>query len=384
MLSSRRSFNRPILFLFIFSTLFLAACGSRLENQNWPGLSTDGQKIYLANGPGVTAYNVDDQEIAWTYPAEANATLQYYSAPSVEGEKVVFGDYGASGGFFSPQIKVSIYGVENTDSGGTAPNLWPPNSELAHDKIVAPPLQVGNVAYVGTADKFLFAIDTNSGQELWSFETGQSIWGRPSYQEGVIFVASMDRSLHALNADTGEELWLTIFDGALASGPVLNDNLVYVSSFDSHVHAVDIKTGEIAWSAQGENWIWGAPAYADGTVYFADINGNVFAVDAQTGEKIWQNQTVGAVQTQPVVSGDIVYVASEGESSEIPLGALRAFSTADGTEIWTQAAPAPLFTTPVVVDDALIVALQSETAIVIAYDVQTGGQLWSISPPVES
>ena len=65
------------------------------------------------------------------------------------------------------------------------------------------------------------------------------------------------------------------------------------------------------------------------------------------------------------------------------VSALRAFSVEDGRELWTTIAPAPLFTTPVVVDDAVVVALQSESAILIAYDLETGGQLWSIAPPVE-
>ncbi len=74
--------------------------------------------------------------------------LQFYAAPSIEGDRVVFGDYGAAGGFFSPSVTVSIYAVENTDSGGTPPELWV-DGEKADDKIVAPPLQVGDALYIG-------------------------------------------------------------------------------------------------------------------------------------------------------------------------------------------------------------------------------------------
>ncbi len=383
MFSNHWSLRRPVLFILLVTALFLTACGVQTENQSWPGLSTDGEKVYLANGSTVSAYFVDSQELAWSYPAEPNPSVLFFAAPSVQEERVVFGDYGAAGGFLSPNVTVSIYAVEDTNNGGTPQELWI-NSEQANDKIVAPPLQVGDDLYIGTADNFVVSLNASSGAENWVFEADHSIWGQPAYKDGILFVSSMDRSLYALDAETGELLWQTSFAGAIASGPVLNEDFVYVSDFDREVHAIDIATGDEVWAAPAENWVWGSPGYADGTVYFADIDGNVFAVDAITGEKIWQQRTPGAAQTNPIVADEIVYVASEGESREVPLGALRAFAVEDGRELWTTPTPAPLFTTPVIVDDAIIVALQSEEAILMAFDRQTGGQLWSIAPPVES
>lgn len=373
---------RPALISLVLVSLMLTACGSRLQNQSWPGLSTDGEKVYLANGPTVFSYFADDQALAWTYPAESQANQLFYAAPSIEEDRVIIGDYGVAGGFFSPGVTVSVYALENVEDGGPAPEEWTQSADI-NDKIVAPPLQVGDTVYVGTADNYVLALDASSGDRLWNFETGHSIWGQPAYREGVLFVTSMDRSIYALDADSGEELWQTSFNGAIASGPVLNDDLIYVSDFDSKLHALDIQTGEEQWSAPANNWVWGAPVYADGAVYYADVEGNVFAVDALTGEALWQGKTPGAVQTSPAVAGEIVYVASEGESSEVPAGALRAFAVDDGRELWTTIAPSPLFTAPVVVDDAVIVALQSESAMLIAYDRNTGGQLWTIAPPSE-
>lgn len=378
----RRSFLRPALITFVLASLFLTACGSRIGNESWPGLSTDGEKLYLANGTTVYSYFADSQKLAWTSPAEPQANQLFYAAPSVEGDRVIIGDYGVAGNILSlsPGVKVSVYALENVDDGGTAPEEWLQTADF-NDKIVAPPLQVEDTVYIGTADNFVFALDARDGSPLWSFETGHSIWGQPAYHNGVLLVTSMDRSIYALDAESGADLWQTSFDGAIAAGPVLNEDLVYIADFDSQVHALDIQTGEEQWAAPANNWVWGAPSYADGVVYYADIEGNIFAVDALSGEAIWNAKSPGAVQTSPVVAGEIVYVASEGESSEVPVGALRAFSVEDGRELWTTIAPAPLFTSPVVVDDAVIVALQSDVAMLIAYDRNTGGQLWTIAPP---
>jgi outer membrane protein assembly factor BamB len=380
----KRPAFRSILLLLIFAGLFLTACGSRVATTNWPGLSTDGKNLYLANGLSVTSYDAATQEVLWTFPGTTegiNRQVQFYSAPSVQEDRVIFGDYGAPGGMLNPKVTVTVYAVENT--GPTAPIDWTA-SEVAFDKIVAPPLQVGDVVYVGTADNYMLALDATSGDPVWPqpFETGHSIWGQAAYSDGTLYVTSLDRSLHALDAETGVELWETQFDGAIASQPVLNEDLVYVAEFGSQVHAINKTNGNIVWSAPAQNWVWGAPAYADGVVYYADIDGNVFAVDARTGASRWQAQTPGAVQTSPLVVDGIVYVASEGEATEdVTAGALTAFNTADGQQLWRQITPAPLFTPPVAVDNAVVVAMTSESAILSAYDLQSGAPLWTIAPP---
>ena len=81
-----RPLQRPALWLLLaVGMLFLTACGGRITNTNWAGLSTDGERVYLAFGPQVLAYDPETQSQSWIYPQEVGA-VQYYSAPSVEGD----------------------------------------------------------------------------------------------------------------------------------------------------------------------------------------------------------------------------------------------------------------------------------------------------------
>lgn len=381
--ATKRPLTRPTLLILFLVTLFLTACGNQVANSNWPGLSSDGETVYLAYGPKVLAYDAATQDLNWSYPAEANASLLFYSAPDVAKDgQVVFGDYGKSGGFFSPGVIVSVYAVENVATGQVAPDIWI-TSNAADDKIVAPALQVGDQVFVGTADNYILALDRTTGELQWSYETGHSIWGQPAYKDGVLVVASQDHSLYGFDTQSGEKLWQATFDGALPSSPALNDNLAYVSSFDGNVHAVEISTGEVKWNAPAENAIWGGPTYADGVVYFADVIGEVYAVDSLTGEQIWQKKAPGAVQTNPLVVDNKLYVASEGASADVPIGALTAFDVADGRELWQTATAVPIFTAPVYADGVVVVALVSEESSLIAYDKDSGAKVWEIAPPSE-
>lgn len=374
-----RPLRRPALWLLLVATgVLLTACGGRITNTNWAGMSTDGERVYLAFGPRVLAYDPATQSQSWIYPAE-NGAVQFYSPPSVEGEQVVFGDYGHAGGFFSPRVTVSVYALENVESG-TPRELWI-NSESATDKIVAPPLQVGEQLFVGTADNHILALNASDGSQIWDYETEHAIWGQPALRDGTLYVSSMDWSVYALNADTGELIWNTELGGALPSRPILGEDLMYISSYDGNVHALDIATGEPQWAAPAADWVWGAAALDNGTIYYNDIQGNVYAADALTGKQIWTIATGAVIQTTPVVVGDVLYIASQ-TSGETPAGAITAYSTGDGTQVWSQPTSAPLLATPVVIgDDTIVVGSQNTDALLIGFDLATGQELWRYSLP---
>ncbi|HUM69081.1 MAG TPA: PQQ-binding-like beta-propeller repeat protein, partial [Chloroflexota bacterium] len=196
---SPRSF---ILFIFLISWL-LTGCAARANTENWPGLTAHGSTVYVAYGPAVVAYDAVAQQSQWVFRPE-NRALQINAAPSVQDGRVIFGDYGAAGGMFSPTIIVTAYGLQENDSP-TPTTLWT-NTSVATDKIIAGPLQVGDMVYVGTADNHLSALDATTGVERWRFATEGAVWATPSYYEGILYLASLDKHVYALDASTGNEL----------------------------------------------------------------------------------------------------------------------------------------------------------------------------------
>ncbi len=381
MTNLKRPRLRPFVIILALLTLFLAACSSRnAATTSWPGLAAEGNTVYVAYGPGVLAYDVVAGNQLWKYPVESS-TSPFFAAPSVQNGRLIFGDYGHSGGFFSPQSIISIYGIEEADAG-VPRELWS-DKELASDKIVAQPLQVDDMVYIGTAGNLLYALDANSGVEKWRFETGHSIWAQSTYQDGVLYVACLDRHLYALDAESGDLIWQKELTGALSGKPVLGHGLVYVTGFDNNLHALDAATGEEQWVAKAKDWIWSAPALDNGTLYFADSLGNVYAVSAADGTEIWTKEAPGPVQTSPVIYEDMVYVATLGDA-ETKQGVLVAYFREDGEEAWRQITASPLNTTPIVVDGALVAVVPSENSLLIGYNLQTGGEKWTFVPQTES
>lgn len=358
-------------------------------------MSTDGENLYVAYGPGVFAIEADSQQLLWSYRPE-NASLFFYAPPSVANGRVVVGDYGAPQGLFSPQTVVSIYGLDVTDNA--VQTVWVRN-DLAKDRIVAAPLQVGEVVYVATADNLLLALEAETGTEIWRFPTEFSIWAQPTYYEGTLFIASMDRFLYAIDAENGSEKWSVKLTGAMSAQPVVNPeaNLVYAASYDREVHAFGMDSGEEVWSVQASDWVWSAPALANDTLYFGDSSGRIFAVNATTGDKVWESsvhsmnvvagviqnpplQIKGSIQASPVVQNGVVYFASLG-NTESEEGLLVAINAATGEELWQTTTPASLFSTPVIVGDVVVVAMQSEAGVLQGYELETGQFSWSYQAP---
>lgn len=375
--------RRPAILALLFITFILTACGAALTNENWPGLTAEGDLVFVSFGPGIVAVDIPERQVAWTFPENLEGRASIYAPLSILDGRIVVGDFGQAGGFFSPGATVTIYSLDGASGEviGAPAEVWT-NAEAASDKIVAQASQSAASGFIGTGDNFIIALNAENGQERWRFETGHSIWGQPVYLDGVVYAPSLDKSIYALDAETGAVIWQTTFDGSVASSPVIDDDTIYVGAYDHFLHALDRETGEIKWSSEAANLVWGAPALGGDNVYFADIDGNIFAV-TRNGEAVWQQKAGGLVQTAPVFKDGVLYVVSgrlEGEDDEL-VGEVLALDASDGSEIWRTPAPAPILTSPVIVGDELVVAPLAHSSLLMVYKLEDGALAWSFDPP---
>lgn len=375
----------PII-IIVFSALILGAC-SRVADSNWPGLSASDNTVYVSYGPGVVAFDVEQEEQLWYYPpAGSNQRALIYAPPSISDGKVVFGDYGQSGGMLQPKVTVSIYMIDEEN----APQVEWTQSAIAQDRIVAKPLQVDGKVYVGTADNYLFALDSdNNGAPVWRepFEVGHSIWGQTAYEDGILYVTSLDKSVYAIRADTKEVVWQANVGGSVPDKPVLNGDLLYVSSFDKQLHALDKATGEARWTVPTTDAVWGAPAFDGENVYFADLRGNVYSVGAESGEIQWQYATGDYVVAAPVVHNDKVYLATGGDPELEPAsrkGALVILDAKSSELVDTIETQFPIYSTPVIVNDLIVLAMHGpeEPLIVLTIDTTDTARISMLRPEV--
>jgi outer membrane protein assembly factor BamB len=193
-------------------------------------------------------------------------------------------------------------------------------------RVRSTPAVVNGVVYVGNSDGFVYAIDAESGTERWRFQTAgasldaadfgfdrRQIYGSPAVEGGQVFVGSRDASLYALDAVTGRQLWTFDEESAwvISSAAVTGDRVYSARSSSGNTRAIDRATGEEVWSHAAGSLVFSSPVISGGTLYIGEEDGDVVARDTGSGEVRWSFRTGGSIFATPLVHDGRVYIGSD-------------------------------------------------------------------------
>jgi outer membrane protein assembly factor BamB len=317
-------------------------------------------------------------EVGWTFPRdpEEDSRGVFYVAPAVSDDYIVVASETPAGGFFS-QPKNVVWALDQEGR-----DVW--SFSGANGQFVEGGAIGDGTFVIGSSDGNIYALDLDTGDLKWEFETGHRVWATPLIDGDTVYIGSMDRHLYALRVSDGEEVWSFHAPGAFASEPVLDDGTLYIGAFDDKLYAIDAATGIQRWQFSGENWFWGEVALHDGMVFAADVNGNVYAVDATTGEQRWHQLMVdddernAPVRAGVVLSADggLLFVGSEN-------GTLYALDTSDGRKVWSNESGGQLFSNVVVENGVVYEPLIYGNYRIRALHVENGREIWAYPPQTE-
>ncbi|WP_257217475.1 outer membrane protein assembly factor BamB family protein [Streptomyces sp. HG99] len=109
--------------------------------------------------------------------------------------------------------------------------------------------------------------------ESWKFEAGDEVQAPPAVANGMAYFGSVDGKLHAVDTATGRQRWDLAVDGGVTAGrgglfnsPVLNGNVVYVTTGHG-LYAVDAATGRERWRHATDRSFGWSPVMADEMLY---------------------------------------------------------------------------------------------------------------------
>lgn len=87
-----------------------------------------------------------------------------------------------------------LYSIDLRDNS----HVWPASTVDAGSAISGAPVVAGSTVYFGTEDGLAIAVDADSGEELWRWQTGNFVRSSPAVVERAVFVGSGDGRLYAL------------------------------------------------------------------------------------------------------------------------------------------------------------------------------------------
>lgn len=371
--------------LVAVAALVLAGCGRNVPAY-WPEVGTGPEQLYVAETNGqVFALDPETGDILWSYPliessgggflsgcsAQAASDGPFYAAP-VAGDEFV---YLSSAG----EATASLFRKRENTAGLRALNTlgtlqW--SFKGTDARAVASPVVSDGTVYLASSDHNVYAINVESQQPRWIFETGNWVWANPVLSEDTVYVASMDHVLYGVDVASGDEIWrFSQAASALPAAPALVEGVLYLGSLNGGVYAVDAASGDLLWEAQVSGSMWATPQVKEGAVYFGTLDGTVHALDAEDGSMVWEQEVGGEVRGTPAYVGGIVYFGCED-------GRLYAFDALDGTEqpspLGSTLESASIFSSPVYDGQRLyVVATNGE---VLALDPERNAVLWRTNP----
>lgn len=169
---------------------------------------------------------------------------------------------------------------------------------------------------------YVFAVDLNSGDEVWRFQTVGTVFASLSLSNSgdAFFVACRDGYVYRLDAATGLPVWMTGVNSDITTTPaVLSSGDIIVGtnqqSNPSYVHRLNASTGEVLWSFLAGGDVF-SPAAVDGNnhIYFSSSDTYVYCLD-EWGLLQWRFKTeVGGNRNSIAIDDDMVIALGYNKS----------------------------------------------------------------------
>ena len=223
------------------------------------------------------------------------------------------------------------------------------------------PVVSGGTAYLGTYDG-VKAVDTLTGEEVWSYETQGEVREPPAFADGRVYAGTSEGRFFAVNARTGEEDWSVGLGGEVTTSPMVDGVDVFVGTTrENALYSLDIADGAENWRRSARVGVEAAPAVMEERVIYVD-GALVFALDRFTGESEWRSYSGGRL-SELVIGETRVYTVG-GET-------VYAQRLRNGVDRWSKTVRGEVVGGPVLRGGSMYVATNS--GFIYSLDLNSGG-----------
>lgn len=256
--------------------------------------------------------------------------------------------------------------------------------------IYATPCIHNGIIYIGSLDKTFYAVNAETGAEVWHYDTANQIFTTAAIYENIVCFTSGNLFI-ALDL-FGNFLWqYTMYEGSVVNqndawdyyqpSPQLADSIAYIGTEQGLVYGFNVKTGAVVFQCQtaGKSSIETTPFIQENRIFFGDWDGVLYVFDINTGNILWQYDTrndktydwVNAIQTDPLVVNGNVYFAGRScflYSLNAETGA-KNWMFHDSGDMWLLGGPT--------IYENLLYMGSSNQHFLQAFDINTGEKQWT-------
>jgi len=265
----------------------------------------------------LVAVSLADRNELWRTPLRATSR----SGVTIDGTNAFVGDQGGT-----------VYAV-SLESGTIT---WSAEMDGRVDSAVAvADAQVVAVARnTDTAQVVVAAFDEATGERSWpaqAIQANSTAGTAPSAGGGSLFIGSADRRVRALDTDSGTERWATLVLSLFspATSLAFDDESVFAADIAGGLYRLDAAGGGRRWSYQlNEVVLRSSPVVSGSSVLLGLGDGRLVAVDVASGHLVWESAPSAGLVGTIALSSDAVIAVKGGRNAGLiafehdPQGAL--------------------------------------------------------------
>lgn len=275
-----------------------------------PVLADDGQQLIVAGYDSVIySINPANGSKNWSFTGAEN---RYIAAPLT-----------TEVGIFAPSADNTIYAL---DLDGLLSWKFTTDGPLWASPVRS---VICECIYQVSMDHYLYALNPGNGNLVWKSEDlGGPIVSRPAVSDsGLIILSTFDNEVIALNEESHDVVWRYQTSDWAWGSPVIDGEQIYVSDISGTFYTLDLETGKLLWQIQPGGGIFSAPLVKEDGIYFSTDTSSLVVVSPDG--VIQRNQPVeGKLYASPVAAdGKILLAPSEAEFYLIALNE-------SGVQIW--------------------------------------------------
>jgi outer membrane protein assembly factor BamB len=246
-----------------------------------------------------------------------------------------------------------------------------------------PPIYVGGRLYLVNNSGYAYALDADTGKELWKRRVGRLNASSPAYHRHRLYIVNLvPGHVLKLDARTGKTIWKRSLPSRAESSPIAIGRSVYFGCEDGNLYALSTVNGNVRWTTGLGGPVKSAPAYYGGKLFVGDYGGYMNAVDAESGKLVWQSGSLGpgfgasgAFYSTPAVAFGRVYAGNND-------GRVYSFETGSGELAWSYSTGGYVYSGPTVANtqhSPPTVFIGSFDGNVYAIGAKNGNLRWSRS-----
>ena len=285
------------------------------------------------------------------------------------------------------------FGVSQTYAQETLQEAWAGEPLVkwefkAEEAIEASPAIGKHAIYVADAMGTVYAIDRDSGKEIWrrNFETGFSVsptvypsgpWkisskdSSPPSKETHLFIGDYDGNFYSLDVSNGEVRWKVMTEGSISGAAAIYKRSVLASSQDGSLYCFAISDGSMRWQYETDDQIRCSPAIAGNRTFLGGCDGRLHIVDLESGKAAGEPLPLdGPTGSTPAIFKERAYLP-------IMDGVLYAIDWHKAKHVWNYQDPErPQEYRNSAAVNRSIVVISSARRQVDAISTQTGKRVW--------